>query len=98
MSKRYTDTFKQEAIHYAVSHPEKSPKEIAQEIDVPYRTLGVWLRGVDRNASMRRPSAPNQTIKALEQENKRLAREVSIQKTELELLKKFNVYLAKNQG
>jgi hypothetical protein len=47
---------------------------------------------------MPRPSVPNQTIKALEQENKCLTREVAIQKTGLELLKKFNVYLAKNQG
>lgn len=94
MTKTYTEAFKKEAVHYVLSHPEKTCKEICQEIEIPYGTLKAWLRKIDKSDLPRREA---QSPKEWEAEVKRLKREVAVQKTELELLKKFNVYLAKNQ-
>jgi transposase-like protein len=94
--KKYSSHFKQEAIHYAVNHPDKSRKQVSEDLGIPYGTFKQWLSGLDLSSMRPQGSAPK-TSKQLEQEIRHLKRELEMSRKENELLKKFSVYMAKLQ-
>jgi transposase-like protein len=96
MSRHYTESYKRESVHYGLSHPEKSKPEIAKELGIPYGTFKEWFRGINLAEYVSQTAIPK-TAKELEQENKKLKRELELKGKEVELLKKFNVYLARMQ-
>lgn len=96
MSRNYTESYKRESVHYALSHPEKSRPMMAKELGIPYGTFKCWFQGADLAGYGGQAHGPK-TPKELEQENKKLKRELELKQKEIELLKKFNVYLARMQ-
>lgn len=94
--KKYSSTFKQEAIHYVVSHPDKTRKQFAEELSIAYGTFKQWFSGLDLSTITAQSSEPK-TTKELEQEIRRLKRELEMSHKKNELLKKFSMYMAKLQ-
>ena len=95
MNKVYTEDFKRESVHYALGHPEKSRLEIAKELGVPYGTFKAWFHSVDTSEFVSIQSTTPKTPRELEVENRKLKSELALKEKEVELLKKFNVYLAR---
>ena len=81
---------KQEAIAFAVAHPERSLKIVAANLGVDYSTLDKRVRQHRAQAGPERKlSADQERIKQLEKENAHL-REVN------EIVKKAHVYFVNN--
>jgi transposase-like protein len=93
---KYSSSFKQEAIHYAIAHPNKTRKQVAEELGVAYGTFKQWFRGLNLDALHPQSNEPK-TAKQLEQEIRHLKHELDMSRKENEILKKFSVYMAKLQ-
>jgi transposase-like protein len=95
MSKHYSTQIKQETVHYVNTHPERSIKSIATELDISYSALKSWCREARLSAD---PATKIiRTTVELERENKRLNKALMMKEKEIDILKKFSVYLAKLQ-
>ena len=83
---------KEHCIRYALEHPERCIKTLAQEFGVGYSTLQKWVRQARRDGlagATGQLSAEQLRIKQLEKENAHL-REVN------EIIKKAHVYFVNN--
>jgi transposase len=92
MTSRYSKEFRDEAVRL-VLEGNVSRSQAARDLGVNVWTLRDWIRngrGESRMASSRRPET-------LEEENKRLKREVAVLKQEREILKKAAAYFAREQ-
>ena len=96
-AKRYTQEFKDSTIQLALNG-EKSALQIAKELGMSEKTLYGWLRDYRKKHNL--PSSVNTTKKShttesLEEENRRLRKELATLKKEREILKKAAAYFAK---
>jgi transposase len=95
--KRYTQEFKDSAIQLALNS-EKSAMTIADELGMSNKTLYGWLREYRKQHNLDTSStaiSKSTTSESLEEENKRLRKELANIKKEREILKKAAAYFAK---
>jgi transposase len=97
--KRYTQEFKDSAIQLALNS-KKSAMTIAKELGMSNKTLYGWLREYRRQHNLDTSStayriSKSTTSESLEEENKRLRKELVNIKKEREILKKAAAYFAK---
>ena len=95
--RRYTQEFKDSAIQLALNS-EKSTTQLAKELGMSSKTLYGWLRNYQQKYNL--SNSANSTLKlnsseSLQEENRRLRKELAIAKKEKEILKKAAAYFAK---
>jgi len=95
---KYTKEFKDSTIQL-VLNSDKSAYQIAQDLDINDKTLYSWIRAYKKANNIltddRRTLQKSTSKESLEEENKRLRKELSIVKQEREILKKATAYFAK---
>jgi transposase len=95
---KYSKEFKDSTIQL-VMNSNKSAYQIAQDLDINDKTLYSWLREYKRVHNIqtddRRTTQKASSKETLEEENKRLRKELAIVKQEREILKKAAAYFAK---
>ena len=87
--KHFSNEFKEQTVAL-ILEGEKSQAQISREIDVNVNTLQNWKKSYQENQS-----PVNQTSKLLEEENKKLKKELREAKLENEILKKAMGYFSK---
>jgi transposase len=87
--KHFSKEFKEQTVAL-ILEGEKSQAQISREIDVNVNTLQNWKKSYQENQS-----PVNQTSKLLEEENKKLKKELREAKLENEILKKAMGYFSK---
>jgi len=93
----YTQEFKDSAIQLALNN-DQSVKSLADDLGMSDKTLHAWLRAYkkENNLTLRTRSANISTTKeSLEEENRRLRKELADVKKDREILKKAAAYFAK---
>ncbi len=94
--RKYTDEFKQEAIHLALKSP--SITHTAKELGIPSATLHTWLHNLKKKGMSTIQNKPDEKdIATLLAENRRLNKELAIAQEEKEILKKAAAYFAQHQ-
>jgi transposase len=88
MATRYGEEFRQEAVRLVIESG-KSAGQVARDLGVNLWTLRDWVKKYRADEPPRRET--------LEEENRRLRRELAILKQEREILKKAAAYFAKEQ-
>jgi len=95
---KYTKEFRDSTIQL-VMNSDKSAYQIAQDLDINDKTLYSWIRAYKKANNIhtddRRTSQKSSSKETLEEENKRLRKELSVVKQEREILKKATAYFAK---
>lgn len=95
---RYSQEFKDSTIQLALNS-EKSMKGIAEDLGVHYKTLTAWLLEYKRSNNLENSFTTGKTQstskESLEEENRRLRKELSDVKKDREILKKAAAYFAK---
>ncbi|KAB7884628.1 transposase [Poseidonibacter ostreae] len=96
--KKYTQEFKDSTIQLALNSGEKIPK-IAQDLDLHVKTLYAWINAYKRSNNIptrakKQFQEPNKK-ECLEEELKRVKKELAIAKQERDILKKATAYFAK---
>ena len=98
VGQRYTQEFKDSAIQLALNS-EKSAMKIAEELGMSNKTLYAWLRDYRKKHNLEDSSSKSNYVKSskesLEEENRRLRKELAVVKKEREILKKATAYFAK---
>ena len=92
MTSRYSKEFRDEAVRL-VLESETSAAQVARDLGVNLWTLRDWLRAQRKRDAGSSPARPE----TLEEENRRLKRELAVLKQEREILKKAAAYFAKEQ-
>lgn len=96
--RHYTQEFKNSTIQLALNS-EKSAYQIAQDLEMSDKTLYAWLRAYkQKNKLNTNPYQGNKTKSSketLEEENRRLRKELKDLKIEKDILKKAAAYFAK---
>ena len=95
--KKYPKEFKDSAIQLALNS-EKSVIKIADELGVHEKTLYGWLSRYKRDNNLEDPirsTKKSQEKESLEEENRRLRKELASVKKDREILKKAAAYFAK---
>jgi transposase len=92
----YTKEFKDSAIQLALNS-EKSVLKIAKELGMHEKTLYSWLTAHRKNHNLEvvAPVKKRSSLESLEEENRRLRKELKDVKIEREILKKAAAYFAK---
>ena len=89
----YTQEFKDSTIKFCIDNNDKSISSIAKDLGLNKGTLALWVNDYKaKNNLLPINDLKNET---LEQENKRLKKELAILKQEKEILKKAAAYFAK---
>ena len=95
---KYTKEFRDSTIQL-VMNSDKSAYQIAQDLDVNDKTLYSWIRAYKKANNIhtddRRATQKTSSKETLEEENKRLRKELAVVKQEREILKKATAYFAK---
>ena len=95
---RYTKEFKDSTIQLALNS-EKSTLQIAKDLDISDKTLYAWLREYREKNNLSLSTLGNtsktSTKENLEEENRRLRKEIASVKKDCEILKKAAAYFAK---
>jgi transposase len=92
MSKQYTDEFRGEAVRL-VLESKVSLAQVARDLGVSGWTLRGWVKKHREKCGVSSPARRE----SLEEENRRLKREVAILRQERDILKKAAAYFAKEQ-
>lgn len=92
MQTRYTEEFREEAVRLALES-DHSVAKTAEDLGVSTVTLRSWIKAHRERIRASEPRRPE----TLEEENRRLKREVSILRQERDILKKAAAYFAKEQ-
>ena len=94
--KRYTKEFKESAIQLALNS-DKSGLQVAEELGMSEKTLYAWLKQYrkEHNLESSTSSKPSLSKESLEEENRRLRRELARVTKEREILKKATAFFAK---
>ena len=92
MATQYTEEFREEAVQL-VLEGNRALTEVARDLGVNTWTLRGWVK---KHRERARGSAPRRP-ETLEEENRRLRRELSVLKQEREILKKAAAYFAREQ-
>ena len=88
--KRYSEEFKREAVRLAASGA-RPLAQIASELGIHLQTLRLWRQ---RAHELAEPKP--RTVPSLEEENRRLRRELDVLREEREILKKATAFFAKD--
>lgn len=98
IGRHYTKEFKDSTIQLALNS-EKSAYQIAQDLEMSDKTLYAWLRAYKKkynlDTNIPKLNKPKSTTESLEEENRRLRKELKDVKIEREILKKAAAYFAK---
>lgn len=90
--RRYSEEFKREAVRLAA--PGTRPlRQIANELGIHLQTLRLWRSQARTEAG---EAEPRRTVPSLEEENRRLRRELEVLREEREILKKATAFFAKD--
>lgn len=93
--RQYTQEFRDSAIQL-VLNSDKSAMQIAKDLDINDKTLYSWIRAYKKSNNIPTQIKKETTSKeSLEDENKRLKKELAVLKQEREILKKAAAYFAK---
>lgn len=92
MATRYTEEFREEAVQL-VLESKSSLAEVAEDLGVNTWTLRGWVKKRRDQAKAQSPRRPE----TLEEENRRLKRELAVLRQERDILKKAAAYFAKEQ-
>jgi len=94
--KRYNQEFKDSTIQLALNS-EKSTLQIAKDLGMSEKTLYAWLRVYRKNHKLEPMTTVKKksSVESLEEENRRLRRELASVKKDREILKKAAAYFAK---
>ena len=92
----YTQEFKDSAIQLTLNS-EKSVRTVASELGVHEKTLYGWLQRYKRDNNLEMPNytKSKSSTESLEEENRRLRKELADVKKDREILKKAAAYFAK---
>jgi transposase len=90
----YTRDFKLEAVRLSASN-EKTVAQIARDLGIPERVLYRWRRELRERPEQAFPGKGHQS--ELEEENRRLRRELELLKQEREILKKAVAIFSRGQ-
>ena len=91
----YPEEFKQNAVRLALESG-KPQTAIARELGVGFSTLSKWIRQHRQTIKLIPPATPNQgSSETLEQEVRRLRRELEITRQEREILKAATKFFAR---
>jgi len=95
-TRKYTNEFKQEAVHLALKSP--SIEGTAKELGIPTATLHTWIHTLKKQGNIATVDKNgSKDMAALIEENRRLHKELAIAKEEKEILKKAAAYFAQHQ-
>lgn len=89
---KYNQEFKDSAIQLCLNS-EESISKIANDLGINKNTLGVWVREYKKVNNIK--SSKELKQESLEEENKRLRKELALAKQERDILKKATAYFAK---
>ena len=92
MATRYTEEFREEAVRL-VLESKSSLSEVAKDLGVNTWTLRGWVKKYREEVRAHAPRRPE----TLEEENRRLKRELAVLRQERDILKKAAAYFAKEQ-
>jgi transposase len=92
MAIQYSEEFREEAVKL-VLESGSTAVQVARDLGVNLWTLRDWVRKHRERSRMEEPARPE----SLEEENRRLKRELAILRQEREILKKAAAYFAKEQ-
>ena len=89
----YTQEFKDSTIKFCIDNNDKSISSIAKDLGLNKGTLSLWVNEYKIKNNLK----PSSEVKneTLEEENKRLRKELAILKQEKDILKKAAAYFAK---
>lgn len=89
----YTKEFKESTIKFCIDNSDKSISSIAKDLGLNKGTLSLWVNEYKEKHNIN----PSNELKkeTLEEENKRLRKELALVKQEREILKKAAAYFAK---
>lgn len=88
----YTKEFKENAVRLSMS-PGKTVAEVARDLGIDVHTLYEWRRSITPTGHQS-PLSGAGSNETLEQENRRLARELEMAREEAAILKKAIAYFA----
>lgn len=91
---KYTKEFKDSAIQLVING-EKPVSHIAKDLGMNDKTLSLWIREYKKANNIGSDNLKSTSKETLEEELKRLRKELSIVKQEREILKKAAAYFAK---
>ena len=89
---KYNQEFRDSAIQLCLNSEEPISK-IAKDLGINKNTLGVWVREYKKVNNIK--SSKELKQESLEEENKRLRKELALAKQERDILKKATAYFAK---
>ena len=92
MSRQYTDEFREESVRLALDN-SSSVAQVARDLGVSVWTLRGWVRKYREKSRAGEP----RRAETVEEENRRLKRELCILRQERDILKKAAAYFAKEQ-
>jgi transposase len=92
----YTQEFKHSAIQLALNS-DKSPHAISKDLGISDKTLYQWLKKYRQEHNLEQPIAKlsKSSTESLEEENRRLRKELASVRKDKEILKKAAAYFAK---
>ena len=92
MSRQYTDEFREESVRLALDN-RSSIAQVARDLGVSVWTLRGWVRKYREKSRAGEP----RRAETVEEENRRLKRELCILRQERDILKKAAAYFGKEQ-
>ena len=94
--RKYTEEFKQGAIHLALKSP--SIDKVAKELGIPGATLHDWVYAIKKTGDITTVDKNgSKDMTTLIEENRRLHKELAVAREEREILKKAAAYFAQHQ-
>ncbi|MGB5867897.1 MAG: transposase [Arcobacteraceae bacterium] len=91
---KYTQEFKDSAIQLTINSTDTA-KKIANDLGMNNKTLSLWIREYKKVNNIQNTNYTSSSKESLEEENKRLRKELLQVKQEREILKKAAAYFAK---
>ena len=91
---KYSQEFKDSTIQHVLSS-DKSIYQIAKDLDVSDKTLYSWMSAYKKKHNLETNRSKKSSKETLEEENRRLRKELATVKKEREILKKATAYFAK---
>jgi len=91
---KYSQEFKDSTIQLALNS-EQSVYQLAKDLDISDKTLYSWLAAYKKKNNLETTPSTKSSKESLEEENRRLRKELATVKKEREILKKATAYFAK---
>ena len=92
MTSQYSDEFREEAVRLVLGSRSSIP-QVAGDLGVSVWTLRGWVKKYRQRSGLGEP----RRAETIEEENRRLKRELAVLRQERDILKKAAAYFAKEQ-